>query len=154
MYIRWTNFTCPFCGAGWSSRIVTGPRPDRESRTCSNCNREFKTHDIEWVHMTKGQKVGYFLNEWMVALLLFYGMVALVLHVTFSDRATTLSDYLVEATTILGVAVVMFGPTVLIKWLSVWRSRQRTLAIDATAGYVPGTFAGEPSEIVSSKRSL
>jgi hypothetical protein len=144
MYIRiqWTNFNCPFCGTPWSRRIVTAPRPEKELRTCSNCNREFKTHDIEWAHMTKGQKVGYFLNEWTVAWLLFYAMVALTLHLMFSDRATMLSDRLVEATTILGVAVVMFGPTVLKKWLSMRRSKQRTLATDATAAWVPGSLAG------------
>jgi hypothetical protein len=56
MYIRWINFKCPFCSATWSSRIVSAPRPDKEFRTCSKCDREFKTHDIEWAHMARKQK--------------------------------------------------------------------------------------------------
>ena len=154
MYIRWTNFNCPFCSTTWTSRIVSAPRPDKEFRTCSKCNREFKTHDIEWAHMARRQKVGYVLNEWMAAWLFFYAMLVLVMVAIGSDHATTLTDYLVEAAIMLAVATVMFGPILAVKWLTIRRSKQRTLATDATAAYVPGTLACEPSGVVSRKRSL
>ena len=70
------------------------------------------------------------------------------------DHATTLTDYLVEAAIILAVATVMFGPILAVKWLTIRRSKQRTLATDATAAYVPGTLVCEPSGVVSRKRSL
>src|SRR5271169_4281310 len=109
MYIRWTNFKCPFCSATWSSRIVSAPRPDKELRTCGKCDREFRTHDIEWTHMAKGQKIGYLLNEWMVGWLLLYVLVIVVVAMFYQD-ATTLSDHLEEALTFLAISVVMLGP--------------------------------------------
>jgi hypothetical protein len=127
MYIRWTNFTCPFCSTTWSSRIVTAPRPDQESRTCSSCSREFKTHDIEWAHMTRRQKFGYLLNEWMVGWLLFYAMVIVCVFTIVTD--TTM---LTEAATILTVSATMLGPFVLVKWLTIRRSKQRTVATEGT----------------------
>ena len=89
MYIRWTNFKCPFCDATWASRIVSAPRPDKEFRICSKCNREFETHDIEWAHMARKQKVGYVLNEWTVAWLFFYAMLVFAMVGIGSDHATT-----------------------------------------------------------------
>lgn len=132
MYIRWTNFKCPFCSATWSSRIVSAPRPDREFRTCGKCDREFRTHDIEWTHMAKGQKIGYLLNEWMVGWLLLYAMVIIVVAMFYQD-ATTLSDHLGEALTFLAISVVMLGPFLAVKWLTVRRSKQRTSAMHQAA---------------------
>jgi hypothetical protein len=149
MYIRWTNFKCPFCSATWACRIVSAPRPDKEFRTCSTCNREFKTHDIEWAHMARKQRIGYVLNEWTVAWLFLYAMVVFAMVGIGSDHATTLADYLVEAAIIVGVAGVMFGPILVVKWLTIRRSNQRILAADATAAHIPGTLAGGPSGIVS-----
>ena len=149
MYIRWTNFKCPFCDATWASRIVSAPRPDKEFRICSKCNREFETHDIEWAHMARKQKVGYVLNEWTVAWLFFYAMLVFAMVGIGSDHATTLTDYLLEAAIILAVAGVMFGPILVVKWLTIRRSKQRTLAADATAAHIPGILAGGPSGIVS-----
>jgi len=148
MYIRWTNFKCPFCGATWASRIVSAPRPDKESRTCSTCNREFKTHDIEWAHMARKQRIGYVLNEWTVAWLFLYAMLVFAMVGIGSDHATTLADYLVEAAIIVGVAGVMFGPILVVKWLTIRRSNQRILVSDAKAAHIPGTLAGGPSGIM------
>ena len=66
-----------------------------------------------------------------------------------SRTSTTLTDYLVEAAIILAVAGVMFGPILVVKWLTIRRSKQRTLAADATAAHIPGILAGGPSGIVS-----
>ena len=141
MYIRWTNFKCPFCSATWSSRIVSAPRPDKEFRTCSKCDREFKTHDIEWAHMARKQKAGYLLNEWMVGWLLLYVMVMVAVVAMASGDVVKLSDYLVEALTILAVSAVMLGPFVVVKWLTIRRSIRRTLATDATGAHVVGRSA-------------
>jgi len=132
MYIRWTNFKCPVCSATWSSRIVSAPRPDKEFRTCGKCHREFRTHDVEWAHMAKGQKIGYLLNEWMVGWLLLYALVIVVVAMFYGD-ATTLSDHLEEGLTFLAISVVMLGPFLVVKWLTVRRSKQRTTPIDQTA---------------------
>src|SRR4029077_19318756 len=141
MYIRWTNFKCPFCSATWTSRIVSAPRPDEEFRTCSKCNRKFRTHDIEWGHMARRQKIGYVLNEWMVPWLLFYAVVMFEVVGIVSVDATTLTDHLVEATIILAVSAVMLGPIVVVKWLTIRRSKRRTLATGAAAGYVHGNIS-------------
>ena len=142
MYIRWTNFRCPFCSATWSSRIVSAPRPDKEFRTCSKCDREFRTHDIEWTHMARRQKVGYVLNEWTVPWLLFYAVVMVFVVPIVLVDATKLTDYLAVALTILAASAVMLGPFVAVKWLTIWRSKQRTLAADATAAYVTSSMSG------------
>jgi hypothetical protein len=104
--------------------------------------------------MARKQRVGYVLNEWTVAWLFFYAMLVFAMVAIGSDHATTLTDYLVEAAIILAVATVMFGPILAVKWLTIRRSKQRTLATDATAAYVSGTLACGPSGVVSRKRSL
>jgi predicted RNA-binding Zn-ribbon protein involved in translation (DUF1610 family) len=80
MYIRWTTYRCPSCNARWRSRIVTSPRVGRENRKCRSCGFVFRTPDKEWQHMTTGQRVGYFLNEWTVGLLAIYVIAALILY--------------------------------------------------------------------------
>ena len=98
--------------------------------------------------MARKQKVGYVLNEWTVAWLFFYAMLVFAMVGIGSDHAT-MTDYLGEAAIILAVAGVMFGPILVVKWLTIRRSKQRTLAADATAAHIPGALAGGPSGIVS-----
>jgi hypothetical protein len=94
-------------------------------------------HDIEWAHMARRQKIGYVLNEWIVAWLFFYAMLVFVMVAIGSDHATKLTNYLVEAAIILAVATVMFGPILTVKWLTIRRSKQRTLATDPTPHMSP-----------------
>jgi hypothetical protein len=82
--------------------------------------------------MAKGQKIGYLLNEWMVGWLLLYALVIVVVAMFYGD-ATTLSDHLEEGLTFLAISVVMLGPFLVVKWLTVRRSKQRTTPIDQTA---------------------
>jgi hypothetical protein len=130
MYIRWTNFKCPHCGSTWSSRVVSAPRPGKEMRVCSSCGQQFKTHDVEWQHMTTKQKLGYLLNEWMVAWLLLY---ALIVFGSFKigDAPRTLSDYREKAQVFLIVTGVMLGPFAVVKWLRIYLSKQRTHQLSA-----------------------
>ena len=67
MYVRWTNFKCPSCNSSLESRVVSSPRVNVEYKKCRSCGFTYRTPDKEWRHMTKGQRVGYFLNEWAVA---------------------------------------------------------------------------------------
>jgi hypothetical protein len=113
----------PFLWHNLVEQDCLAPRPDKERRTCSSCNREFKTHDIEWAHMAKKQKIGYLLNEWMVAWLLFYAVI-LAFVVSGFWRDVTLSAYAEGAITILFVSAVMLGPFVVVKWLTIRRSKQ------------------------------
>lgn len=137
MYIRWTSFKCPFCSATWDSRIVSAPRPDKESRTCSNCSREFRTHDIEWLHMTTKQKLGYVLNEWMIAWLLFYAMVVAIPIVGIAT-AKSVTDALDAAEFFVIGTAVMLGPFALVKWLTIRRSKRRTLENTLTSTHATG----------------
>lgn len=126
MYIRWTSFKCPHCGKTWDARVVSAPRPDKEVRLCSGCDQQFRTHDIEWQHMTAKQKAGYLFNEWMIAWLLFYAMIVAV-SLGMLDRARTAADYLNGAVVFLIVTSVMLGPFALTKWLRIRRSKRRTM---------------------------
>src|SRR6266545_4287902 len=102
MYIRWNNFKCPHCGKTWACRVVSAPRVGRELRTCSSCGMQFTSHDREWAHMTRGQKLGYLVSEWVVGWLLFYALL-------FSS--VLVSDNKMEAVfVLLGVGVVVFAP--------------------------------------------
>jgi hypothetical protein len=82
--------------------------------------------------MAKKQRIGYLLNEWMVAWLLFYAVI-LAFVVSGFWRDVTLSAYAEGAITILFVSAVMLGPFVVVKWLTIRRSKQRTVAIKAAA---------------------
>jgi sensor c-di-GMP phosphodiesterase-like protein len=137
MYIRWTSFKCPFCSTTWDSRIVSAPRPDKESRTCSSCSREFRTHDIEWLHMTTKQKLGYVLNEWMIAWLLFYAMVVAIPIVGIAT-AKSVTDALDAAEFFVVGTAIMLGPFALVKWLTIRRSKRRTLENALTSTHPTG----------------
>jgi hypothetical protein len=100
------------------------------------------------MHMARKQKIGYILNEWMLAWLLLYAMLTFAMIASGSDRATTLADYLVEASIILAVAIVMFGPILAVKWLTIRRSQHRTLATDARCTHIPSTLGGGSSGVV------
>lgn len=67
MYLRWTSYSCPSCGAHTESRIVSSPRVGLEHKECGKCGAAYRTPDKEWQNMTKGQRVGYFLSEWTAA---------------------------------------------------------------------------------------
>src|SRR5580658_5488384 len=70
MYLlRWTTYRCPSCNAYIRSRVVTAPRVGLEYKKCRSCGFVYRTPDTEWQHMTNGQRVGYFLNEWALAVI-------------------------------------------------------------------------------------
>lgn len=82
------------------------------------------------------------MNEWTVPWLLFYAVVMVFVVPIVLVDATKLTDYLAVALTILAASAVMLGPFVAVKWLTIWRSKQRTLAADATAAYVTSSMSG------------
>jgi hypothetical protein len=82
--------------------------------------------------MGKGQRIGYLLNEWMVGWLLLYVLVIGVVSMFYQD-APTPSDRLAEALTFLAISTMMLGPFLVVKWVRVRRSKQRTRAADQIA---------------------
>jgi len=89
--------------------------------------------------MTSKQKVAYVLNEWMIAWLLFYAMVMFVALGIAGENARTATDYFTSATILMMVTAIMLGPFALVKWLTIRRSKRRTLesvlSSATTAGY-------------------
>lgn len=77
--------------------------------------------------MTTKQKLGYVLNEWMIAWLLFYAMVIAIPTVGIAT-AKSVTDALVDAGFFVIGAAIMLGPFALVKWLTIRRSKRRTLA--------------------------
>ncbi len=127
MYIRWTNFSCPNCGRVWARRIVSAPRVGRELHTCSKCGKEFRTHDLEWLHMTRSQRMSYLFSEWLVGWLIFYALFFII--VPGSDNELDVVLYL------LGVGVVMFSPYVLARYISIRRSNNRVRSVMEQPGW-------------------
>ena len=66
MYLRWTSYSCPACGAHTESRVVSSPRVGLEYKKCRKCGATYRTPDREWQNMTVGQRRDYFLSEWTV----------------------------------------------------------------------------------------
>lgn|ERR1035437_580569 len=134
LHIRWTNFKCPHCGTTWSSRIVSAPRVGIEVRTCSNCDREFSSHDREWAHMTREQKRGYLVSEWVIAWLLFYVLLFIMVPGSNDKLGTVLF--------LLGVGAVMFSPLAVARFVAIRKSNRRIGAngpITATTSANTGT---------------
>jgi hypothetical protein len=99
-----------------------------EYKKCRSCGASYRTPDIEWPHMTTGQRVGYFLNEWTVATLGIFLVCAGV--VFFADT----SDWRVPTVIVL-VAVGICLPFWLWKWFAVRRSIERSNTASATLNF-------------------
>ena len=84
--------------------------------------------------MTRKQKLGYVLNEWIVGWLLFYVMVIVCVFTIVSDETA-----LTKVTTVLTVSAIMLGPFALVKWLTIRRSKLRTSANAAPSAAVLGS---------------
>jgi len=67
--------------------------------------------------MTIGQKIGYWLSEWIIGWLIFYGLVIMTFFM-FDEKATALFASFITF-------VVMFGPVVIVKTLAIRRSNRR-----------------------------
>jgi hypothetical protein len=76
--------------------------------------------------MSRGQKFGYWLSEWVIGWLVFYGL--LFGTVPSSDGK------MLAIAILLGVGVVMFLPMVLIKSLAIRQSNIRVARARATHG--------------------
>lgn len=119
MYVRWVTYRCPSCNARTESRIVTSPRAGVEYKKCRSCNAVYRTPDIEWSHMTTGQRVGYFLNEWAVAVLAVTVLSAAIMW------GAAKPDWQPSAWT-LAIGIAFCVPFWLWKLLAVQRSKERT----------------------------
>jgi len=128
MYVRWTTYRCPSCNARTETRMISSPRVGVEYKKCKSCGSSYRTPDIEWPHMTTGQRVGYFLNEWAVAIL---GISVVCAGMVFyADK----SDWRVPAAIVLvGVGICL--PFWLWKWFAVRRSIERSDTAGATLNF-------------------
>ncbi len=132
MYVRWTNFKCPSCNSSLESRVVSSPRVNVEHKKCRSCGFTYRTPDKEWQHMTRGQRVGYFLNEWAVAVL---GL-SLLCAALFYKTDWQASIWAV------GIGVACCTPFWLWKLFMVRRSIARTSALTGPQNYVSGDVQG------------
>jgi len=147
MYISWKNFNCPHCGELWQRRMVSAPVPDLEVRTCKWCHKEFATPDIEWPHMTLGQKIGYCISEAIIAFLIFYVMLAIMVGAIASDHITSFMDYVVAALVEIGIFLLMFTQPIIMKSLAIKRSKARVAAQEAGIDAPPPPPSPHPSSM-------
>jgi sensor c-di-GMP phosphodiesterase-like protein len=87
--------------------------------------------------MTTKQKLGYVLNEWMIAWLLFYAMVVAIPIVGIAT-AKSVTDALDAAEFFVVGTAIMLGPFALVKWLTIRRSKRRTLENALTSTHPTG----------------
>jgi hypothetical protein len=87
--------------------------------------------------MTTTQKLGYVLNEWMIAWLLFYAMVVAIPIVGIAT-AKSVTDALDAAEFFVVGTAIMLGPFALVKWLTIRRSKRRTLENTHTSTHATG----------------
>jgi hypothetical protein len=144
MYLRWVTYRCPSCNTRTESRIVTSPRVGVEFRKCRSCDSVYRTTDREWTHMTTGQRVGYFLNEWAVGIIsVCILFAALIFYADKSDWRTPVW--------FVGVSIACCVPFWLRKLYLVRRSTARTSEIVFhSQGIVSGSInaSGLPTEYV------
>jgi hypothetical protein len=128
MYVRWTTYRCPSCNARTGTRMISSPRVGVEYKKCGKCGASYRTPDVEWPHMTTGQRLGYFLNEWTVALL---GILLVVAGaIVYADR----SEWQTSVWLVLG-GIACCLPFWLWKSFAVRRSIERTNTANATLNF-------------------
>ena len=132
MYVRWTTFKCPSCNSSLESRVVTSPRVNVEFKKCRSCGFTYRTPDKEWQHMSKGQRIGYFLNEWAVAVLGLSLLCAAIFYKT---------DWQASVWAV-GIGVACCAPFWLWKLFKVRRSIARTSALIGQENHVSGDVQG------------
>lgn len=121
--IAWYTYKCPSCNARIASRIGNLPRVGAEYTPCGSCKNICRTPDIEWQHMTKWQRVRYFMNEYVFLILLLAVLFAVGMY-----YATAQTDWKPSAW-ILGVTLALFTPFWLRKYFLVQRSINRTASV-------------------------
>jgi len=136
MYVRWVTYRCPSCNARTESRVVNSARVGLEYKKCRSCGNTYRTPDCEWVNMTTGQKVGYFLNEWAVGILLVCLFIAIIGFI--ADR-TSWQFPLVA----IAIGIACCAPFWLWKFVNVKRSIARTSELSyQQVGMVSGDIQG------------
>jgi hypothetical protein len=121
--IAWYTYKCPSCNARIASRIGNLPRVGAEYAPCGSCKNICRTPDIEWQHMTKWQRVRYFMNEYVFLILLLAVLFAIRMY-----YATAQTDWKPSAW-ILGVTLALFTPFWLRKYFLVQKSINRTASV-------------------------
>jgi hypothetical protein len=136
MYVRWVTYRCPSCNARTESRVVNSTKVGLEYKKCRSCGNTYRTPDREWMNMTTGQRVGYFLNEWSAGALVVCAFIAGVNF--FADHSTWKFSLWV----MLG-GIACCAPFWLWKFLNVKRSIARTSELSyQQVGMISGDVQG------------
>jgi hypothetical protein len=126
--IHYTRFDCPHCGKHWTDRVVTSPTVAPEWVTCKKCKTPFRTPDIEWDHMTRGEKAGYLFRESTIGWILFCGIFFAAGMAMALDSSYSKQEQREGAAWVVGITVVMLLPITLGKWWAINRSKKRVAA--------------------------
>jgi hypothetical protein len=89
----------------------------------------FASHDLEWAHMSRGQRFKYCLSEGVISFLVVYG----VLFVAFMWPESVSPGYGYKfqiCMSLLGIGIVILGPVALIKLLAIRMSNARVAQSD------------------------
>jgi hypothetical protein len=102
--------------------MMTSPRVGKEIQVCKYCKKQFRTLDLEWAHMTRGQKLGYLINEWAIVWLLVYGLMGMTMLMTAGQDKYHLGGALLA---LLFFGVIIFSPMGLRRWFAIRKSIAR-----------------------------
>jgi predicted RNA-binding Zn-ribbon protein involved in translation (DUF1610 family) len=126
--IRYTTFNCPHCGKHWTDRLVSSPAVGPEWVTCKKCKTPFRTPDIEWDHMARGEKAAYLFRETTIACLIFCGIFLAAGLAMALDSAYSKQEQREGAVWVIGITIVMLLPSTVGKWWAIRRSQRRVAA--------------------------
>jgi len=121
----WHTYKCPSCNSRIASRIGDTARVGAEYKPCVSCGNICRTPDIEWRHMTKGQRIHYFMSVYVILIL-----VLAILFAVGMYYATDQTD-LKPSAWILGITIAIFAPFWIRKYFLVQQSTNRTDAVSS-----------------------
>jgi hypothetical protein len=132
--VAWYTYRCPSCKARTAFRIGISPRVAAEYKPCRSCAAVYRTPDREWLHMTKGQRLRYFLSEWSILIIVLCLVFAVMMY-----YASAKTDWKPSAW-IIGVTGALFAPFWLRKYFLVRSSinRMSTLGAQQNFGDIQG----------------
>jgi hypothetical protein len=125
-YIRWTNFSCPYCRHVFNNSLSASPvRLGPGFRICPKCMRSFQDWSKEWSAQSRWKKIEFFLPPgnlvWIDSALL---TMFLPLYVWRKDL--TLADF-VFVLLIAGLLLIPFLVSCGLRTGEVVRSKRRVI---------------------------
>ena len=121
--VAWYTYRCPSCNARTAFRLAKKPRVAVEYKRCKACSAIYRTPDQEWQHMTTGQRIRYFLNDWSVLILLLCSIFAVGMYYASGKTEWKPSAW------VLGITAALLVPFWLRKYFLVKSSIARTATL-------------------------